>query len=140
MGVKIFDRADGSRLYSDGGTAVVLLDAEWQLEVGDLRRAATDLAMACELFIQAKVLRTLPRRLAPSVRKYVERAFAGVKRDKFFADALTPAQQQAWTEIRQHIGAIADRRNDVVHKGSLTGGAAELKANIAHAKTLLSLD
>jgi hypothetical protein len=78
--------------------------------------------------------------LAPSVRKYVERAFAGVTRDKFFADTLTPAQQQAWTQIQEHVRAIAERRNDVVHKGFLTGGAAELKANIAHAKTLLSFD
>jgi hypothetical protein len=171
VGIELVERADATRLYKDGGTAHasprqvlnveaweeavralrdgvrppiywdLLLEAEWQLKLGDLRRTVADTAMACELFIQTKVSRSLPRKIRSSVRALVERTNAGSMRDKLFGDTLTLSQQADWPELRKKIQQIADRRNVLLHRGSLQGVTVrQLEADVAYAKALLSFD
>lgn len=170
-GITLLARSDGRTLYVDGPTLYtevagwltvlqweaigralqdgarppvywdLFLEGEWLLHTGDLRRASLDMAMACEIFIQTKVSRSLPTQLAGSVRRFVEKANAGTQRDKLFAEALTPAQQLVWKDLKKHIKAIAERRNHVVHQGAATDlSHSQLRKEAEHIRTLLDFD
>jgi len=50
----------------------LFFDVEEHLPLGDLRRATVDVASACEIFMNEKVLNALPQRVTKSVRKHLQ--------------------------------------------------------------------
>lgn len=146
-------RTTGGMLTVDGWAATVrsmvagetsplsvdlVLDGQWHLELGDVRRCIVDTAVGCEVYLRTKVLETIPAGKL-GLRRHLERAPISTLRDKLFPDIIPFAKQTEWERIKGPLAELFEIRNALMHRGSIDIPVARCKVLCEGAATLLTL-
>lgn len=95
----------------------LLFDGEEHLKTGDLQRAVVDLAVACESFIRAEVMRQLPSNLNDALREYIGKAPVRQVLTGFFPKVLTAEEDKDLKRLASVLHELFDDRNTILHLG-----------------------
>lgn len=104
---------------------VLKLEAEHFLDLGDYRRSMMDTAIACETYLRAAVLTTLPANLAPSVRDQIDKLNVAQYVNHFFPEMLDGAAANRYKKLQPELNSLFAKRNDLFHKGNSSAATAE---------------
>jgi len=95
----------------------LLMDAEDHMKMGDLPRAAVEIAMSCEVFLRSLLADSLPPALQPSVSQYIDDANIRQVLENFSRDILSTEELKVVKRIKRELHKLFDARNAIVHKG-----------------------
>jgi hypothetical protein len=116
-------------------------DAEEYIERGDYRRALVDLAVACELFLRAMVIRRLPAELNDKFKKFIEDGNINQYVNQFFQEIVNEVGNRQFKKIQPELRSLFGRRNDLLHLGKADGSNRHLCERFLKAtKELLALE
>ena len=93
------------------------MDAIEHINVGDLKRAIVDMAIACESFLRMIVEKSLPNGLQVSIATYIDDANIRPVLEKFVPDILNEKERKEFNKIKSKLHELCDLRNNIVHKG-----------------------
>ena len=116
-------------------------DAEEYVERGDYRRALVDLAVACELFLRAMVVRNLPAELNEKFKKFIEDGNINQYVNQFFQEIINEIGNRQFKKIQPELRSLFGRRNDLLHLGKADGVNRQLcERFLKTTKDLLALE
>jgi hypothetical protein len=116
-------------------------DAEEYIERGDYRRALVDLAVACELFLRAMVLQSLPAELNEKFKKFIEDGNIQQYVNQFFQEIISETGKRQFKKIQPELRSLFGRRNDLLHLGKANGINKQLcERFLKMTKDLLALE
>src|SRR6478736_1115788 len=110
-------------LQNDGRFPVsfdLLFDAEENFELGNLDAAVIQLAVACEVFMKARLHSKLPPGASKSARERIDRSRVRKDNYKIFKGALTPTELGRFNKIEADLDKLFEARNTAAHEGSDT--------------------
>ena len=94
-----------------------MFDGIEQFKADNLQLSVVYLAVACEAFMRARVVRHLPKGLSATVLKYIHEAPVSQVRDRFFKDTLDNEQKKILTRVNPRLRALFKARNKILHWG-----------------------
>jgi hypothetical protein len=95
----------------------LMFDAIEHIRLGDLQRAAVDLAVACECYIRKLVANSLPNGLKKSLSEYVDDANVRIVLTKFIPDVLSDQERRELKRLESRLHKLFDIRNEILHTG-----------------------
>jgi hypothetical protein len=99
----------------------LMMDAAEHIKLDDLQRATVDMAIACETFLRMLVAKSLPSSLQSSVATYIDDANIRQVLEKFVPETLNEADRKELDKIKSTLHTLFDTRNNLVHKGQVSG-------------------
>ena len=85
-----------------------MFDAVEHIRLGDLQRAAVDMAVACECYLRTLVTNSLPIGLKKSLGDYVDDANIRIVFTKFIPDLLDDEERQHLKRIESRLHKLFD--------------------------------
>jgi hypothetical protein len=119
----------------------LLFDAIEHFQIEDFQRSIVDSAVACESYMRAKVMQTVPLGLGDSIRKYIDEANIRQVLNRFFPEILTEEKRAKLKGINSMLHQLFDARNTILHSGhkaDLT--LSECQRYLEATQTLIALD
>ena len=103
----------------------LMFDAVEQAQLGDLRRALTEAAVACEAYLRAVVIQSLPETVVDGIRKVIDEVNVAQLVNHAFPDLLTPNQVKEYKALRSDLLTLFKLRNTILHVGDAEGVTAD---------------
>jgi len=118
-----------------------MFDGIEQFKADNLQLSVVYLAVACEAFMRARVVRCLPTGLSPAAAKFLSEAPIAQVRDHLFKDTLDSEQKKALAAFNTQLRRLFEARNRIVHWGHKPGlTEADCRAYIKATEKLIALD
>jgi len=93
----------------------LLQDAQEYNRRRDHRRSMIDIAIACEVFLRARVLSALPQGIPAAIRTSIESTNISQFVSKFFPDLLTSTGKSKFSRLSKELTSLFDARNKIMH-------------------------
>jgi hypothetical protein len=94
-----------------------LFDARYNLSLGDVYRAVTDLAVAAETYFRALVMRSLHSTIGHGLKKYIDETNIRAVISKFLPDILNESEMKEYKRLDSIIQELFNTRNNMLHSG-----------------------
>lgn len=104
----------------------LLSDALDCIDNSDYRRALVDLCVSCEVFLRGCVIANLPKDTSEQVTRVIEEANINQFVSHLFPEQLDDEAEKLYKKnIKPDISSLLDKRNKLMHVGSVNGVTEE---------------
>lgn len=118
-----------------------MFDGIEQFKADNLQLSVVYLAVACEAFMRARVVRGLPKGLSPAAAKFIREAPIAQVREHLLRDTLDNEQKKILTSVNPRLRALFEARNKILHSGHKPGlTQADCREYIEATKKLIAID